>query len=70
MKNASGSLTTYTYDVANQLETSRDATGVTTYTFDANGNQQGGPCPERPHHLYMGLTKTRTSSSSFPPESA
>jgi YD repeat-containing protein len=33
-------LTTYTYDAANQFQTSRDASGVTTYSFDANGNQQ------------------------------
>jgi len=33
-------LTTSVYDVANQTETSADASGVTTYTFDADGNQQ------------------------------
>jgi RHS repeat-associated protein len=32
--------TTYAYDVANQLETADDASGVATYTFDANGNQR------------------------------
>ena len=40
MKNEDGALTTYTCDTANQLQTSQDASGVTTYTFDANGNQQ------------------------------
>jgi len=35
-----GSRTTSTYDVANQLVTSLDSTGTTTYTFDADGNQQ------------------------------
>ena len=32
--------TTSTYDVANQLNTSVAAAGTTTYTFDADGNQQ------------------------------
>ena len=40
VKNAADALTTYSYDVANQLQTSRDATGITTYTFDTSGNQQ------------------------------
>ena len=40
MKNANGSLTTSTYDEADQLSTNQDSGGTTTYTFDANGNQQ------------------------------
>jgi YD repeat-containing protein len=40
VKNESGALTTFVYDVANQLVTSRDAGGISTYTFDASGNQQ------------------------------
>ena len=31
---------TYAYDPANQLVSSVDSTGTTTYAFDANGNQQ------------------------------
>jgi len=38
-KNDSGTLTTYTYDAANQLTTSVSAGSTTTYTFDASGNQ-------------------------------
>ena len=33
-----GVLTTYSYDGANQLETSQDATGTTNYTYDDAGN--------------------------------
>lgn len=39
-KSEDGAVTTSTYDSANQLETSSDASGVTNYTFDADGNQQ------------------------------
>ncbi|MFK7818506.1 MAG: RHS repeat domain-containing protein, partial [Planctomycetaceae bacterium] len=38
--NEDGVLTTTTYDDANQIVFSEAATGRTTYTFDANGNQQ------------------------------
>jgi RHS repeat-associated protein len=38
VKEASGALTTYAYDLANQLTTSQDATGMTTYTYDSAGN--------------------------------
>ena len=31
---------TYAYDSANQLTTSQSSSGVTTYSFDSNGNQQ------------------------------
>ena len=40
LKTADGSLTTSTYDAANQLHTAVDATGTRTFTFDASGNQQ------------------------------
>ena len=40
VKNEDGALTTSTYDAANQLKTSLDSSGVTSYTFDAAGNQQ------------------------------
>lgn len=33
-------LTTYTYDAANELRTSVDASGTTTFTDDASGNQR------------------------------
>lgn len=39
VKNESGSITTSTFDVANQLATNLSDAGVTTYTFDADGNQ-------------------------------
>ena len=39
-KNALGSLTTSTYDAADQLQTAKDSSGTTTFTFDASGNQQ------------------------------
>ncbi len=35
-----GARTTYAYDAANQLTYSHDVSGRTTYTFDADGNQQ------------------------------
>ncbi|MCL4202821.1 MAG: hypothetical protein KJ000_10010 [Pirellulaceae bacterium] len=38
VKDASGALTTSTYDLGNQLVTSQDAKGVTTYTYDLAGN--------------------------------
>jgi YD repeat-containing protein len=38
VKDASGVLTTSTYDLANQLVTSQDANGATTYTYDLAGN--------------------------------
>ncbi len=40
LKNLDGQRTTSTYDAANQLAWSQDASGRTTYTFDADGNQQ------------------------------
>ena len=40
VQNATGARITSTYDQANQLKYNLDATGRTTYTFDANGNQQ------------------------------
>ncbi|MEW4526647.1 RHS repeat-associated core domain-containing protein [Maioricimonas sp. JC845] len=40
LKNEDGTRTTYSYDAANQLVTSLDSSGTTTYTFDADGNQQ------------------------------
>lgn len=40
VKIKTGVRTTSTFDSANQLKTATDATGVTNYTFDANGNQQ------------------------------
>ncbi len=39
LKNLDGQRTTSTYDAANQLKYSEDASGRTTYTFDADGNQ-------------------------------
>ncbi|MCA9177978.1 MAG: hypothetical protein KDB14_26120 [Planctomycetales bacterium] len=38
--------TTYTYDDANRLEASEDASGTTAYSFDANGNQQVVEAPD------------------------
>jgi len=38
--NANGTRTTTVYDNANQIKYSTAAAGRTTYTFDANGNQQ------------------------------
>ena len=40
VKNEDTVRTTFTYDVANQLNTSVAAAGTTTYTFGADGNQQ------------------------------
>ena len=40
VKNADGPLTTSTYDVANQTQISQVAAGISTYTFDANGNER------------------------------
>ena len=40
LKNLDGQRTTSSYDAANQLAWSQDASGRTTYTFDADGNQQ------------------------------
>ena|GEM_PF-3071279 len=38
--NVDGELTTSTYNAANRLVTAEDISGITTYTFDANGNQR------------------------------
>src|SRR5262249_25734899 len=40
VKNVDSALTTSTYDLANQLVAAQDATGVATYAFDPDGNQQ------------------------------
>lgn len=40
MKNLSGVRTTYVYDNANQLQTAVAGAAITSYLFDANGNQQ------------------------------
>lgn len=40
LNNRGGTRTTTTYHGANQIVYSRAAAGRTTYTFDANGNQQ------------------------------
>ena len=45
VKNEAGSLTTSTYDSANQLRSAIDATGTTTFTFDTAGNQQVDQAP-------------------------
>ena len=39
LKNEDSSRTTFTFDVANQLQTACDTSGTTSFTFDANGNQ-------------------------------
>ena len=39
VKNVDSSLTTSTFDGADQLINSQDSAGLTTYTYDANGNQ-------------------------------
>ncbi|RYG34644.1 hypothetical protein EON81_15025 [bacterium] len=36
--NETGTITTWSYDLANRLTTSLDGAGLTTFTFDANGN--------------------------------
>ena len=38
-------LTTSTYDAANQLQRSENNAGLTTYTYDANGNQRSIETP-------------------------
>jgi YD repeat-containing protein len=40
VKNETGQLTTSTYGAVNQLINSRSAGGLTTYTFDAAGNEE------------------------------
>ena len=40
VKNADSARTTSVYDAANQSKTSKAVGGTTTYTFDADGNQQ------------------------------
>lgn len=39
LMNEARALTTYAYDAANQLQTLVNATGTTTFTFDAGGSQ-------------------------------
>ena len=43
--NVDGELTTSTYDAANRLQTAEEINGITTYTFDANGNQRSVETP-------------------------
>jgi YD repeat-containing protein len=38
--NESGTLTTSTYDAANQLQSEQTGSAVTTYSYDASGNMQ------------------------------
>lgn len=53
LKNETGARTTSSYDVANQLERSEDASGVTTYTFDRNGNQHESTDPSGARTTYQ-----------------
>jgi YD repeat-containing protein len=41
--NEAGALTTYVYDAANQLLQSVSPDGVTTYTYDLDGNRTRRP---------------------------
>jgi len=40
LKNENSARTTYTYDAANQLQNSIDTVGITSFVYDANGNQE------------------------------
>ncbi|WP_339733653.1 RHS repeat domain-containing protein [uncultured Gimesia sp.] len=39
VENNDSTITTSVYDAANRLETSEETAGITTYTYDKNGNQ-------------------------------
>jgi len=53
VKEVDGALTTSTFDGADQLINSVDSTGITTFSYDANGNQS----------LVLSPTGERTTSS-------
>ena len=52
VKDASGVLTTSTYDLAKQLVTSQDANGTTTYTYDLARNLHLVQQPHAPRRKY------------------
>lgn len=45
MENDNSTITTSVYDAANRLTTSEKTAGVTTYTYDRNGNQRSIETP-------------------------
>ncbi len=46
-------ITTSIYDAANQLQWSEDNAGLTTYTYDANGNQTSVQSPSEERTTYL-----------------
>jgi YD repeat-containing protein len=53
LKNETGVRTTSSYDAANQLERSEEVSGLTTYTFDSNGNQHEVTAPSGSRTTYQ-----------------
>ena len=61
-----GARTTSAYDAANQLIYSDDASGRTTYTFDADGNQEVVEDPAGDRTTYAWDYENRMSSAQLP----
>ena len=66
VKNENGARTTSTYDVANQLQTSLDASGTTNYSYDNNGNQKLVVTPTGDRTTTMWNYENRTTSVELP----
>jgi YD repeat-containing protein len=61
-----GARTTSAYDAANQLRYMEDVSGRTTYTFDADGNQQGVLAPNGDRTTYVWDYENRMTSVRLP----
>ncbi len=66
LKNHDGARTTSAYDAANQLIYSEDASGRTTYTFDADGNQEVVEQPSGDRTTYAWDYENRMTSAQLP----
>ena len=66
LKNLDGARTTSTYDAANQLKWTDDGSGRTTYTFDADGNQQVVRAPNGDRTTYVWDYENRMTSVQLP----
>lgn len=73
--NSGGASDTYTYDQLNRLNTVTDASGATSYSYDAVGNLQNFVYPNGVTHAYtydalnrltqMGSSKSQSAISNY-----
>ncbi len=68
-KETATQITTSIYDAANELLTAEDSSGITSYTYDNNGNQRSVETPAAEITTYSWDYENRTRSIEFPDSS-